>query len=548
MKTLKLFLATSFLASTGLFAQEEMSTMWERKCDHKIEDTGVSDTKGFLYGCNDKEITVCKTADGSVMWTKKFKEIAAGLNKLDDQIPMYDANVLFMFDRKMGKDKMACADLTTGQFLWMTDKYQDISDENVVYIPEMEAFAVSTKAALTMIKARTGEEIWTTTKFKGVVGAYVESNDGNLIMLNYKPTALGALFAGFKNQIVKINMMNGDVAWDQTYTGLAERKVISRESLAKIKLENGKVFLYLNGIQVYDYNTGAQQWSAAFDADLNVVSKPAGAKRFGCYGVVADPLIVDKDVYVIDMKDKRHQFVKKYDLNSGKLLWTSPEIADAKALPGLYYVDGTIVLQIGGAIECQAYIYQRQREADGSYTITEKWIIYYRNVKPNGLQAFNAKDGSKLWESERFKKGITNGFLSGNNFIVCSGKALYSMDIKTGKESYEVPIAADDINDAQKIIDYKDNVLIVGEKGISSHSKTDGKLLNSGRWKSGEFAGMYGKTLLFQRDNDDIAAYDVETCKYKTYNARKGAVSKLSNDGMYVYVFEKKIISKLSTQ
>jgi hypothetical protein len=70
----------------------------------------------------------------------------------------------------------------------------------------------------------------------------------------------------------------------------------------------------------------------------------------------------------------------------------------------------------------------------------------------------------------------------------------------------------------------------------------------SGRWKSGDYMGMYGKTLLFQRDNDDIAAYDVETCKFKYYDARKGATSMLSDDGMYVYVWEKKSITKLSTQ
>jgi hypothetical protein len=448
----------------------------------------------------------------------------------------------------MGKDKVACIDIQNGNSLWMTDKYQNVTDEAVVYVPEMEAFAISGKTSLTMIKARTGEEIWTTTKFKGVVGAYIVGNDGHIVMLNYKPTGLAALFAGFKNQIVKINMKNGDVAWEQSYIGLTERKVITREPTAKIILENGKVFLYLRGIQVYDYNTGAMQWNAAFDADVNVVKPPPNTKRFGCYGVVAEPLIVGNDVYVIDMKDKKSQYIKKYDLNSGKLLWTSPEIKEARALPGLYYADGTLILQIGGMIECQAYIYERKREADGSYTIIERWIVYYRNVKPNGVQAFDATNGAKLWDSERFRKGITNGFVSGNNFIVCSGKALYSLDIKTGKENYEVPLGPDDINDAQKILDYKDRVIVVGEKGIAGHNKSDGKLINSGRWKSGDYAGMFGKTLLFQRDNDDIAAYDVETCNYKMYNARKGSVSKLSDDGMYVYIWEKKTISKLSTQ
>lgn len=544
----KSFILSAILLPSYLLAQEEMSGVWETKCEHRIENTGISDPKGYLYGSNEKEITVCKNKDGSVLWAKRFKDVAPGLGKVDEQIPMWDANVLFLFDRKLGKDKIACVDIQGGTFLWSTEKYQDITDENIVYIPEMEAFAISTKSALTMVKARTGEELWTTSKFKGVVGAYVVSTDNNIVMLNYKPTLLGALFSGFKNQIVKINMKNGDVVWDQTYLGVTERKVVTGEALAHLSMENGKVFLYLNGIQVYDYNTGTKDWAAAYDADLNVVGKPFGARKFGCYGVVAEPLVIGNDVYVIDMKSKRQQYVKKYELSTGKLLWTSPEIQDAKALPGLYYSDGAIILQIGGVIECQAYVYQKTRNADGSYTTTERWLVYYRNVKPNGVQAFNANDGALLWESERFKKGITNGFVSGDNFIVCSGKALYSLNIKSGKENYEILIKADDIGDAQKIINYKDNVIVVGEKGISNHAKADGKLGSSGRWKSGDYAGMYGKTLLFQRENDDIAAYDVETCKYKVYNARKDSVSKLSNDGMNVYVWEKKTISKLSTQ
>ncbi len=532
----------------ALYAQDDMTVVWETKCDHKFEAAGVSDTKGFLYGASQKEVTVCNNDNGTVIWTKRYKDAAPGLRKVDEQIPMWDANVLFLFDRKLGKDKIACLDITSGALLWMTDKYQNISEDNVVYIKEMDAFALSTKEALTMIKARTGEEIWTTTKFKGVVGAYIVGEDGHIVLLNFKPTGLAALFAGFKNQVVKINMKNGDVAWDQSYIGIVQKKVVTRETMAYMKLKEGKIFLYLNGIQVYDYNTGAQQWSAAFDADINVVKPPKGARRFGVYGVVAEPLIVGNDVYVIDMKNKKSQYIKKYDLNSGKLLWTSAEVKDAKAIPGLYHVDGTLILQEGGMVECQAYIYERQRNQDGSITIIQRWIVYYRNVKPNGVQAFSATDGTKLWDSERFRKGITNGFASGTNFIVCSGKAIYSLDVKTGSEQYEVALSDAKISRAQKILKYQDRTIVVGQKGIANYNISDGKLMASGRWKSGDYAGMYGKTLLFQRENDDFAAYDVETCKYKAYNAKKGSISKLTNDGLHVYAWEKKTISKLSTQ
>ena len=547
---MKKIIVSAFMvfAISASYAQEEMKVLWETKGGHKMENTGLEESKGLVLGSDDKDVTVMDTKTGAIKWTKAFKDITDGIRKVDEQICMWDANVLFLFDRKMGKDKIVCVDITNGNFLWITDKYQDITEENIVYISEMEAFAVSTKAGVHMIKARTGEELWTTAKFKGVVGAYFTTSDGFLVMLNYKPTLLAAIFAGFKNQIVKINTKNGDIVWDQSFMGVAERKVVTRERLAKIELQGDKVFLYLNGIQVYDYKTGTQLWSAAFDADINVVRPPANTKRFGVYGVVAEPVIVGQDVYVIDMKDKRKQYIKKYDLNSGKLLWTSPEIEDAKALPGMYVSGNTVMLQIGGVVECQAYIQRKERQSDGTYDIQEEWRVYYRNVKPNGVQAFDAGTGALLWDSERFRRGITNMFVADNNVYVCSGKALYAMDIRSGKDGYEIPLGDDGIGLAEMIKDYKDRVLIIGEKGISTHKKSDGSLVASGKYRKSDFAGKYDNVLLMQTERSDFAAFDIETCIYKDFNAKKNSINRLSEDGKYVYLWEKKTIAKISTQ
>jgi outer membrane protein assembly factor BamB len=545
---MKKFLFLLMFASRALFAQEDMSTVWQVKLDHKSDNSDIDFKKGLMLASDDSRVSIVKADDGKILWSKKFKEITPDLRKVDDQIAMWDANVLFCFDRKIGKDKIACIDINSGTVLWSTDKYQDLTDENIIYIPEMEAFAVSTKAALTMIKARTGEELWTTQKFKGVVGAYQYSgSDGSLVMLNYKPNGLASLFSGFKNQIMKVNMKNGDVMWDQTYVGMVERKVITHTPTAHIDIQNGKVFLYLNGLQVYDYNTGAQLWNAAFDFTVDVVSPPSGAKRFGVYGAVADPLIAGNDVYVLDFKTPRKQYIKKYDLNSGKLLWTSPEIPDAKAIPGMYLVDNTVVIQMGGQVECQAYIVQKTAAPGGGYEIEYIWKKYYRVAKPLGVMAYDATNGKQLWESERFRKDITNAFIADRNLIIASGKALYSLDIKSGKDNYEIQLGDDKIGLAQKIVDYKDKVIVIGEKGVASHAKSDGKLASSGKYKTADYAGMYGNMLIMETEKNDIAVFDVESCKFKQYDARKGASSRLSDDGQNVYVWDKKELLKLST-
>ena len=71
----------------------------------------------------------------------------------------------------------------------------------------MDAFLISQKESVILVKAATGEKIWETNRFKGGVGKYIYNAAKNeIIMVNFKPTALGALFTGFKNQLVKINI------------------------------------------------------------------------------------------------------------------------------------------------------------------------------------------------------------------------------------------------------------------------------------------------------------------------------------------------------
>lgn len=542
--TLALFSAT-FLVK----AQDDMPVVWESRMDHKIIHNGTgTEERGYSYAASDKEITVFDNATGKVKWTKKFKEIAPKLGKIDELIPAWESNLIFLFDRKLGKDQIACVDMETGSFLWNTDKYQDVTEDNAVYIPEEQAFAISLKASLVLIKARTGEELWSTTKFKGVVGKYIYTNDRHLVCVNFVPSALGALFSGFKNQIAKINLKNGDIVWENTYIGRAERKVISRDFIYDLILDGDKVILSLNGYQVYDYKTGASLWSAAFDYTPDgIANRPANAKKFGVYGGVADPVRVGNDLYVLDMSNKRNQFVKKYDANSGKLLWTSPEIKDARAIPNMYIMGDKVVLQIGGSVEAQAYIYKRTTNADGSVTVTEEWRIWYPNVKPNGVQAFNTSDGKLAWESERFKKGITNMIEAENYVIVSSGKALYKMDVSNGKELYEVPVSKGGVGNAESILSYKDMVVVIGEKGVSTFKQGNGDVVASGKYKTSTPEDRFDNILIMKTEGADIAAFDLNTCKFLEFKARKDASTTLTTDGVFVYVYENKTVTKVRT-
>ncbi|HPI86235.1 MAG TPA: PQQ-binding-like beta-propeller repeat protein [Bacteroidales bacterium] len=534
------------LAFLSIYAQEDMTMVWETKSPHKITFNGTgTEERGYSYVASDKEFSLFDNATGKIKWTKVYKEIAPKLSKIDELIPFWESNTVFLFDRKMGKDQIACVDMETGSLLWNTDKYQNVGEENVVYIPEREGFAISLKDKLVFIKVATGEELWSTAKFGGVVGKYVFTPDGFLTTVNFQPSGLIALFTGFKNQIAKINMDNGDVVWSNTYIGRAERKIISREFLYDIAVEGPRVILRLNGIQVYDYNTGANLWSAAFDFTPNGVrSRPPNARQWGVYGAVADP-VFDKEnnvIYVLDMSNRNNQFVKKYDANTGKLIWTSPEIKGAKAIPGMYVVDDKVILQIGGIVEFQSYeVIQTQ------YSTITIWRVFYDNVKPNGLQAFNTKDGSLAWESEKFKKGITNAYVLENKILCSSGKELYKIDYKTGNEEYSVPVTDGGVGLAVKILPYKDKMIVVGEKGISAYNPVDGKFIYSGKYKASSLEDVFDNILIMKTEKADIASFNLDTGVFKEFKAKTGASTTLTTDGKFVYIYEDKVFTKVKT-
>jgi len=544
MKKLLTF-AVLLLSIVWAKAQEDMTTVWETKLGHQIQYAGTSLEGEHSYAASDKEMSLFDNKTGKVIWEKKFSEMAPKLRKIDELIPFWASSTIFLFDRKLGKDQIACIDLETGTSLWTTDKYQDVDESSITYIGEEDCFAIALKKELVYIRARTGEELWSTEKFNGVVGKYVfDKTDHTLTMVNFKPTLLAALFSGFKNQIAKINLKNGEILWENTYIGLAEKKVISKQPIFDMSVSGGKVFLRLNGMQVYDYKTGAKIWSAAYDfTPEHVVGKPIGSKLFGVYGAVANPVIDGEDVYVLDMQSRSKQYVKKYDLNTGKLLWTSPEIKDAKAIPGLTVVDGKVLLQIGGVVEKQ--FSKTVHSGDQTYT---EYVVEFENVNPCGIQALNTSDGKLVWESERFRKGITNMISFGGNTIVSSGKALYSLDINTGKEKYEVPVAKGGVGLATQIQPFKDNVIVVvGEKGVSTFDAGSGELLNSGKYRTSSLEDRVDNILIMKTDKADIGTFDLNTCKYKDFKARTGAITTLSRDGNFVYVYEKKVVTKLKT-
>ena len=86
------------MLSFGLMAQEDMNVQWNKKYDHQTEmvGTGLEGPNELSYISTDKGITVFKTSDGSVVWTKRFKDITENLRKIDEFVPFWESDCLFL--------------------------------------------------------------------------------------------------------------------------------------------------------------------------------------------------------------------------------------------------------------------------------------------------------------------------------------------------------------------------------------------------------------------------------------------------------------------
>ncbi len=537
MKKQVLTALSCIFLSFGSFAQEDMKTEWTKKFEHKTNwvGTGLEGPGEVSYIATNKEITVYKTSDGSIVWSKPYKELVPGLRKVDAFAPFWESDAIFLFDKKVGKDKLAVVDLNTGKILWESSIYQGLTDENITYIAEKKGFLLSLAESLTFVDARTGEEKWESTAFKGAI-AISEFIDGDLVMLNVAPPGLKGLFKGFKNQIVRMDMANGDIKWEATYRGIPGKKLVTKERIYDLNIEKDKIFLTMNGLQVFDVNTGATLWAAAYTD---------GSKKgnYALYGAIADPLRVGRDVYIINKTKKSKFVINKYDLNTGKLLWATPEFKSAKAIPNLFVIEDKLIAQIGGVVEFQSIT---KTTVDGVITYT--YTVGTVNIKPNGLMAFDTKTGTQAWDSERFKKGITNAFVDKQNLIVSSGKSLYSIRYSDGNVNYEEDVKNGGVGLAVEILKYKDKIVVVGQKGVSLFKISDGKLVKTNKYKKAKSEKLVDNILLMRTEKNDFAAFNLDDCSYVMYNAKKDSKQFLSEDGKFVWAYEKKQVTKLKTR
>jgi PQQ-like domain len=557
----------------------DFTTVWSSEFDNKANHLAfVTQANNFIIGTDDNSATMLD-GDGNKIWSGDYKNLTTNkTNKCEIQFLVHGKKrgYLFLFDKKMGKDKVAVLEMATGKELWNTEEYQNLVPkgadgaegegqgelESVKFVDEMDAFLISQKESVILVKAETGEKIWETNRFKGAIGKYIYNKEKNeIVMINYKPTLFGAIFAGFKNQLVRINAANGEVLWDQPYYGLLEKELITRKAIVDIWIDKGKVFLYLNGLAVYDYNSGKRLWNANYDTDME--GRGAGRKKF--YRTIANPLFTDKAVYLA-MEGGRNKvkFVEKYDLETGKLQWTSEKITGAFCMPNMYLAGDRVLVQVGGKFQVQEYRKETKTSSGiGGYGggNTVEWVPYiywdYKSQK-NSVLALDEKTGTTAWRSERFDKRITDFVLEGTKTLfVGDGDEFYGYDIKSGNQLFDVKHGDAGVGKASDVIDFGDKVIVLSEKGLASYNKKDGSRAYATEkikgvdyfYKKGENYFLRdqrnSKNIIYGIDMNNGEVKGSVQSKGKGGSPEFGDGISITDDGEYIFTFQGKKVEKI---
>lgn len=581
----------SMLPTKGSKTSGNFKTVWESEFSNKASILAVtgSDADSYVLGTDDNSASVLD-GNGKQIWEGDFKNITTNkTNKCEYQYSIWKENgkggYLFLFDaRKLGTDRIAVIDMATGKELWNSENYQNLLPkdrgalgsstediETVKYIDELDAFLIAQKDGMNLVKAKTGEKVWETKLIKGAVAEYsYDKSKNEIVMLNYKPTALGALISGFKNQLLKINATNGEIIWDASFRGTIEKELVTRKPILDLWVKDDKIFLWLDGIQVFNLKSGQKLWEVAYENDMdktnnsflnNMAGKGGSQKKI--YRTLADPLFTEDAVYLVIFATRsRTKYVEKHDLQTGKLLWASEKITGAFSMPKIYKSGDRILVQVGGKVQVQEIEKQTSGGGLGSTgfsSTSTTYKIYYDYVnQKNSLLALNDKDGTTAWRSERFDKRITDMITDkGKTVFIGDGDEFYSYDIASGKQLFDVKHSSAKVGKAFDVVDYGDNAVVISEKGLASYKKADGsrnyatdKLSGIDYWYdiNGNFFlrnQKNSKNIIHGINMDNGETKGTVESKGKGGSPVYGDGIDISEDGEYIYAFKNKKVEKI---
>ncbi|MCW3094316.1 MAG: hypothetical protein JWP81_5385 [Ferruginibacter sp.] len=538
------------LFASSLFAQANFPVTWDTKFQNDADYWRYSTDDGkYVIGTTKKAVSVLNGANGQPVWSKTFSEMA-GVKEAASQTIMEGSETLLFISKQKGNDELFCVDLKTGNKLWSNDQFDGININSLIYIQEAACYAVTQKKGLTFIDEKTGKEKGSVDEIKGVIGRYAYIAASNqLLVFAYQVNSLKAIGSGFKNHLICIDLNTYQQKWNTTIKGVVEIKKLAGKSfsifdwatvginkgigsgnvLVDLLVKGDKAYIIMNGLEAFDLATGNKLWEMDFDLSLN--RGLGGASQL--YNAVAYPLFTKDHIYIASFEKGRDKSLKKYDIQTGKMLWETPIDGRKVIIPELTLIGETLVMQMGGYVNLQG------EDNSGSFS---KW----KWQGPFGLKGFDTETGKLKWETDKFDDRVTNTVITDNALFAADETSLYSINLSTGEKLFTVKLKEAKAGKAQYLFTSGKHIMVLGESGLSAYN-SKGVVQYSVAAKDVEMneSNEYGDDLYYIATEDEMIAIDLSTGKeIGRYEFKKGYVYGIKNNGSVFMLYKNEKVTK----
>jgi outer membrane protein assembly factor BamB len=457
-------------------------------------------------------------------------------------------NAAPFFDGK----KIEMIELRTGKVLWTNSQFSDFKDSDfeLSKLAEEGLIGITNADKSGFIDIKTGQSVASgkTESRQNVETIVVEGKDLRIV-LDHGESALLSNTRTMKLSARKIS--TGEKLWETSFEGTVIPSwgtpvngimVWGSGGLAiSFDVVGDKAIVIYEGISVFDLSDGRKLWSAEYEG----IDYSAGLKATQTLNVAAR-LTADDGIYVVDRKSEK---IHKYELATGKELWSPSEISSDDIVPHMILKNQTLLAQFGGYLSVQSFFPQTN--------------VYRSEFKfagdSYGIRAYNAATGALLWNTdkmrdvlkEKFGDRITDLIIDGDYIYVCGEKTLCALDAQTGKPKYVVNVKDLGIGSpfALSLSASDQRLYLDCDEGIAAFNKADGSKIystdtdkNLGRFSRGKnYFAWVGEEPV---ELTTFIGFDLSTGAIKGKYEMNSSKPELTDDGEYLFRFDDEDVTK----
>lgn len=421
---------------------------------------GHNEVLEFNYTDSRESISLIDLSDGQVKWTN---------NKVSWNVEKFESIWRFLSDALINNinDPLARARAGAAAGLFFPKKYiEDI----VTLIPEKNAMFISSLFGVSLLNLEDGTLIWDHYRglAAGVSHVHYDPESESIVLFGGNPlwfpvikVAGIALNDHFQTdmEIMRFDFETGNILWQTQYSspilartdGNFDDFQLARET--DIRINGQRIFINTRNIEVYDFETGNKAFQS--EAGKDFVFSDFNPPLTFSFPVEHDGMIYKTSIERVlaigvsvgnRMPDNYEVVIEAYNAADNTIAWRSDTYS---------------------------------RLMVNNMSVWNNLLLAGFN-KSSGVMAFDAKDGSVVWEYPLGRRGVTTKWiLIDDKLVLAANDIIHIINPANGELVRKIEVGKT-TGTVENIYAQNNRLIVLGDKkGAAMYNLNDGTLVNA---------------------------------------------------------------------